>query len=85
MRRVPFEVNGTFRRLAMATREDGGQKSTSRKTEEVEEVADLDTSDVQERQAELTDNVDDILDEIDSVLEANAEDFVRGYIQKGGE
>jgi ubiquitin-like protein Pup len=28
---------------------------------------------------------DDLLDEIDAVLEENAEEFVRGYIQKGGE
>ncbi len=28
---------------------------------------------------------DELLDEIDAVLEANAEDFVRQYIQKGGE
>ena len=30
-------------------------------------------------------DVDELLDEIDEVLEENAEDFVRGYIQKGGE
>ena len=29
--------------------------------------------------------MDDILDEIDDVLETNAEDFVKSYIQKGGE
>ena len=29
--------------------------------------------------------LDDLLDEIDEVLEANAEDFVKSYIQKGGE
>ena len=29
--------------------------------------------------------LDDLLDEIDSVLEANAEEFVRSYVQKGGE
>lgn len=28
---------------------------------------------------------DDLLDEIDDLLEENAEDFVRSYIQKGGE
>ena len=28
---------------------------------------------------------DDILDEIDSVLEENAEDYVRGFVQKGGQ
>lgn len=29
--------------------------------------------------------MDDLLDEIDDVLETNAEDFVKSYIQKGGE
>ncbi|MGI8755017.1 MAG: ubiquitin-like protein Pup [Acidimicrobiales bacterium] len=30
-------------------------------------------------------DIDDLLDEIDEVLETNAEDFVRSYVQKGGE
>lgn len=29
--------------------------------------------------------VDDLLDEIDGVLEQNAEEFVRGFVQKGGQ
>lgn len=29
--------------------------------------------------------MDELLDEIDGVLETNAEDFVKSYIQKGGE
>ena len=29
--------------------------------------------------------VDDLLDEIDEVLEVNSEEFVRSFIQKGGE
>jgi ubiquitin-like protein Pup len=33
----------------------------------------------------LLDDVDGLLDEIDAVLEVNAEEFVRGYVQKGGE
>ena len=33
---------------------------------------------------ELADDVDAILDEIDEVLEENAEEFVRSYVQKGG-
>ncbi|MDN5604277.1 ubiquitin-like protein Pup [Rothia sp. HC945] len=33
----------------------------------------------------LVDDTDDILDEIDSVLEENAEDYVRGFVQKGGQ
>jgi prokaryotic ubiquitin-like protein Pup len=69
----------------MATRDDGGQQRTTRRADEVEEITDTTASDVQERHEALTDDVDDILDEIDTVLEANAEEFVRGYIQKGGE
>ncbi len=30
-------------------------------------------------------DLDDLLDEIDDVLETNAEDFVKSYIQKGGQ
>jgi ubiquitin-like protein Pup len=29
--------------------------------------------------------LDDLLDEIDGVLETNAEDFVKSYVQKGGQ
>lgn len=32
-----------------------------------------------------TEDLDDLLDEIDSVLEENAEDFVKNYVQKGGQ
>ncbi|MCQ9366800.1 ubiquitin-like protein Pup [Brevibacterium sp. 50QC2O2] len=32
-----------------------------------------------------TSNVDSILDDIDSVLESNAEEFVRNFVQKGGQ
>jgi len=30
-------------------------------------------------------DVDSLLDEIDEVLESNSEEFVRGFVQKGGE
>lgn len=33
----------------------------------------------------LKSELDDLLDEIDEVLETNAEEFVKSYIQKGGE
>ena len=32
-----------------------------------------------------TEGVDSLLDEIDGLLENNAEEFVRSYVQKGGE
>lgn len=34
---------------------------------------------------DLLSSSDSILDEIDSVLEENAEDYVRGFVQKGGQ
>ena len=59
------------------------QPRKSAETQEVtEEAAE---SDVAERKEALDDDVDAILDEIDEVLEANAEDFVKSFIQKGGE
>ncbi|MEO7070846.1 MAG: ubiquitin-like protein Pup [Nostocoides sp.] len=30
-------------------------------------------------------DIDSIIDEIDGVLESNAEEFVRGFVQKGGQ
>lgn len=39
----------------------------------------------QERREKLAADTDELLDEIDDVLETNAEDFVRAYVQKGGQ
>ncbi len=69
----------------MATRDTGGQDRASKRSEDVEEVQDETASDVQERVGKLSDDVDSLLDEIDDVLEENAEDFVKSYVQKGGE
>ena len=41
--------------------------------------------DVAERKEQLDEDIDAILDEIDDVLETNAEDFVKSFIQKGGQ
>ena len=59
------------------------QPRKSSETDEVVEIAP--ESDVAERKEALDSDVDDILDEIDDVLESNAEDFVRSYVQKGGQ
>ena len=40
---------------------------------------------IAERSAELVAELDGLLDEIDEVLESNAEDFVKSYVQKGGQ
>ncbi len=38
-----------------------------------------------ERGEKIKAELDDLLDEIDEVLEDNAEEFVRNYVQKGGQ
>ena len=52
---------------------------------EREEVVDEDVEATTERGDELKAEMDDLLDEIDDVLETNAEEFVKNYVQKGGE
>jgi ubiquitin-like protein Pup len=39
----------------------------------------------QARDPKRDEEVDDLLAEIDGVLEANAEEFVHGFVQKGGQ
>jgi ubiquitin-like protein Pup len=71
----------------MASTDGGGQARGSRRRSESDEAAvdDEAQSEVQERHEKLADDVDALLDDIDEVLEENAEEFVRGYIQKGGQ
>jgi ubiquitin-like protein Pup len=64
----------------MADREQV-RRNTSRPKEEVAEEAPTTSEQGEALKAEL----DDLLDEIDEVLETNAEDFVKSYIQKGGQ
>jgi prokaryotic ubiquitin-like protein Pup len=59
------------------------QPKKSTESEEATEVAP--NEDVAERKEQLDEDIDAILDEIDDVLETNAEDFVKSFIQKGGE
>ena len=40
---------------------------------------------LKEKGEELKEEMDELLDEIDSVLEENAEEFVKNYVQRGGE
>ena len=69
----------------MATKDTGGQRQTTRRAEEVEETEAQCGDDVRERHERMSEDVDAILDEIDEVLEENAEEFVRSYVQKGGQ
>jgi len=58
-----------------------GEQTRKGKPREEEKAAPEET-----KQAEAkTEDIDELLDEIDEVLESNAEEFVRSYIQKGGQ
>jgi prokaryotic ubiquitin-like protein Pup len=59
------------------------QPKRSSETDEQPEVEAA--ADVTERKEQLDEDIDAILDEIDDVLETNAEDFVKSFIQKGGQ
>jgi ubiquitin-like protein Pup len=64
----------------MAEREQKKKQAPTKSDDVVEEVPAKSESG-EKIKAEL----DDLLDEIDEVLESNAEDFVKSYVQKGGE
>jgi ubiquitin-like protein Pup len=69
----------------MATKDTGGQRHTTRRGQDEADELERSTEEGKERREKLADDVDAILDEIDEVLEENAEEFVRSYVQKGGE
>lgn len=60
-------------------------KSTGERTTDETEVAADEVEASTEAGDKLKGELDDLLDEIDEVLETNAEDFVKSYVQKGGE
>lgn len=64
----------------MAEREHKRRPAPEREDVEVEE-----TPGASEQGEKIKAELDDLLDEIDDVLETNAEDFVKSYVQKGGE
>jgi len=64
----------------MAEREQK-RKPTPAKADEVVDEAPAKSESGEKIKAEL----DDLLDEIDDVLEVNAEEFVKSYVQKGGQ
>jgi ubiquitin-like protein Pup len=59
------------------------QPKKSSESEEQSETAPQ--GEASERKEQLDEDIDAILGEIDDVLETNAEDFVKSFIQKGGE
>lgn len=68
---------------------DSGQSQPSRHEREDDvdtpDAPDAPAAEASERREKLGEDVDALLDEIDDVLETNAEDFVKSFVQKGGQ
>ncbi|HVB90896.1 MAG TPA: ubiquitin-like protein Pup [Acidimicrobiales bacterium] len=62
----------------------GATTERATKAEAETELADAAPA-TSERGEKIKAELDDLLDEIDEVLEDNAEEFVRNYVQKGGQ
>jgi len=63
---------------------DAGRRQRSTSSSDAEPQAEVADS-AESSTRDVLDDVDELLDEIDEVLEENAEEFVRGYVQKGGQ
>lgn len=69
----------------MSARDTGGQQQRGRAKETEPEVEDTVDASVSEKHEKMSDDIDAILGDIDEVLEVNSEEFVRQYVQKGGQ
>jgi ubiquitin-like protein Pup len=59
----------------------GDQKRKPKPETEEEEVQ----AEATKAETDVAEETEELLDEIDSVLEVNAEDFVKAFVQKGGQ
>jgi ubiquitin-like protein Pup len=62
---------------------EGGEQKRAKKKPSTDPEAEVATPTKQTKKD--TSEIDKLIDEIDSVLEENAEEFVRSYVQKGGQ
>ena len=61
------------------------QTQKGKPTEKKTEAKGSEAKDLSKKGEDLTDEMDALVEEIDAVLEENAEEFVKNYVQRGGE
>lgn len=61
------------------------KRDVTKKVGRRDEASAAHNPEVVEKGKQMKEDIDKLLDEIDSVLEENAEEFVKNYVQKGGE
>jgi prokaryotic ubiquitin-like protein Pup len=64
---------------------EGGQQQARHTPETQTSSTDTAAANLTEKGEKLKDEMDALIDEIDEVLEENAEEFVKNYVQRGGE
>ena len=65
--------------------DSGGQQQVRRTSDAPASTASAPTAHLSRTGEKLRDEMDALIDEIDEVLEENAEEFVKNYVQRGGE
>ena len=71
--------------IGIAGMASGDQKQVRRSDAPQETTEARSASNIKEKGETLKEDLDRIIDEIDEVLEENAEEFVKNYVQRGGE
>jgi ubiquitin-like protein Pup len=71
--------------MAQPTRQTKADPRSTRTAEPEEEQHSLGHAELTRKGEDIANKLDGLLDEIDDVLEENAEEFVKGYVQRGGE
>jgi ubiquitin-like protein Pup len=71
--------------IGIAGMASGDQKQVRRSEPSQETTEARSTNNIKEKGETLKEDLDRIIDEIDEVLEENAEEFVKNYVQRGGE
>jgi ubiquitin-like protein Pup len=69
----------------IATCAEGGQQQARRTGEATTQSTATAARNLTEKGEKLKEEMDELIDEIDEVLEENAEEFVKNYVQRGGE
>jgi len=78
----PEKHRGLYTIVGMAS---GDQKQVQRSEAPQDTSETRPVSNIKEKGETLKEDLDRIIDEIDEVLEENAEEFVKNYVQRGGE
>jgi ubiquitin-like protein Pup len=79
----PDSLTGIARRWTMAEQERKAKQMSE--SEQPDAPAPAASTKLTETGAKIKKSLDEVIDEIDGILEENAEEFVKSYVQRGGE